>query len=86
MHASEIARLREQIELQLEAMQRGLRGLASGRARHAFIYKRMECVGEYQDALAEYVGEHTASQIVCETYVEVMERELSINNLTGQDT
>ncbi|HZU66142.1 MAG TPA: hypothetical protein VFA09_02590 [Ktedonobacteraceae bacterium] len=84
MYASEIARLREQIELQLEAMHRGLRGLTSGTARHAFIYERMERIEEYQDALAAYIGEHTASQIVCDIYVEVMEREQSMNKLTSQ--
>lgn len=86
MHTSEVARLREQIELQLEAMQRGLHGLASGTARHAFIYERMERVGVYQDELAQFVGEHAANQIVCNTYVEVMEREQLDNTLICADT
>ncbi len=37
----------------------------------------MERVGGYQDVLAEYVGEHIANQMVCNIYVEVMEREQS---------
>jgi hypothetical protein len=79
MHLSEVARLREQIELQLEAMQSGLRGLAYGISRHAFIFERMERVGAYQDILAEYVGERSANQIVFNIYVEVMEHE-QVNN------
>jgi hypothetical protein len=86
MHLSEVARLREQIELQLEAMQYGLRGLASGTARHAFIFERMERVGEYQDVLAEYLGEHIANQIVCNIYVEVMECEQSSSKVPCADT
>ena len=86
MHLSEVARLREQIELQLEAMQYGLRGLASGTARHAFIFERMERVGAYQDTLAEYVGEHTANQIVCNIYVKVMESEQSSSKVPCVDT
>ena len=77
MYTSEVARLREQIELQLEAMQRGLQGLASGTARHAFIYEGMERIGAYQDTLAEEVGEQAANQIVCGLYADVMEREQS---------
>lgn len=86
MHLSEVARLRKQIELQLEAMQYGLQGLASGTARHAFIFERMERVGGYQDVLAEYVGEHIANQIVCNIYVEVMEREQSSSKVPYADT
>ncbi len=74
MNQSEVAQLRQQIELQLEAMQRGMQGLATGTARHAFIYARMESIGAYQDRLAEQVGESTANHIVCHLYIEVMER------------
>jgi hypothetical protein len=86
MHLSEVARLREQIELQLEAMQSGLRGLAYGISRHAFIFERMERVGAYQDILAEYVGERSANQIVFNIYVEVMEHGQSSNKALCADT
>jgi hypothetical protein len=76
MMRSEIARLREQIELELVAMERGMHGLALGTARHAFIQARMERIGEYQDTLASEVGDTTATQIVCNLYVDVMEKEL----------
>jgi hypothetical protein len=75
MNQSEVARLRQQIELQLESMRRGMSGLATGKARHAFIRAQMDRVGECQDALAEYVGEGVANQVVCSLYVEVMEQE-----------
>ncbi len=75
MHQSEVALLHQQIELQLEAMRRGLSGFATGKARHAFIRAQMDRVGECQDALATYVGEGVANQVICSLYVEVMERE-----------
>ena len=72
---SEVAQLYHQIEVQLEAMRRGMSGLAAGRARHAFIRAQMDHIGECQDALAKYVGEGVATQITCSLYVEVMERD-----------
>jgi hypothetical protein len=50
-------------------------GLATGKARHAFIRAQMDRVGECQDALARYVGEGIANQVICNLYVEVMECE-----------
>jgi hypothetical protein len=75
MNQSEVAQLCYQIEVQLEAMRRGMSGFAAGRARHAFIRAQMDHVGECQDALARYVGEGVANQVICNLYVEVMERE-----------
>ncbi len=75
MSQSEVARLRQQIELQLEAMRLGMSGLASGKARHAFIRAQMDRIGASQDTLARHVGEGVANQIVCNLYMEVMERE-----------
>jgi hypothetical protein len=75
MNQSEVARLRQQIELQLEAMRLGMSGLATGKARHAFIRAQMDRIGASQDTLAQHVGEGVANQIVCNLYIEVMERE-----------
>ncbi len=72
MNQSEVARLREEIELQLEAMQRGLYGFASGTARHAFIRARMDRIDEYQHTLTDYIGEQDANQMVCSLYSEIM--------------
>ena len=76
MSQSEVAQLHQQIEIQLEAMRRGMSGFAAGRARHAFIRARMDNVGGCQDALAKYVGDDVADQVIFSLYKEVMEREL----------
>ena len=75
MNQSEVAQLYYQIEVQLEAMRRGMSGFAAGRARHAFIRAQMDHVGERQYALARYVGENIANQVICNLYVKVLERE-----------
>jgi len=72
MNQSEVARLREQIELQLLSMQQGLRGLASGSTRHAFIQARLQRIGNYQDDLVRQIGEQEADQVLWSLYVEVM--------------
>ena len=74
---SEVAQLRQQIEMELTSMRHGLSGLASGNARHTFIHTRMERVGACQNILAQYLGEHAATEIVCEMYMHSMECELS---------
>ncbi|GCE23291.1 hypothetical protein [Dictyobacter kobayashii] len=70
---SEIAQLRQQIELELVAMRRGLSGLSCGSARHAFIHARMDRIGEWQDSLAHHLGENDATMVVCELYIQAME-------------
>ena len=72
MSESEITRLRRQIELELEAMQRGMNDFAVGTARHDFMRARMKRVGNYQDKLAEHVGDADASKVVCMLYIEIM--------------
>jgi hypothetical protein len=70
---SEIARLRQQIEVQLVAMRRGLSGLAAGSARHSFISARMERIGMYQESLEEQLGENAADLLVYGLYNEIMD-------------
>lgn len=65
-HGSEIARLIQQIELEYEAAQRGLGGLAIT-AKHAFITARMERIGTCHETLKELVGEQEAGRILTET-------------------
>jgi hypothetical protein len=72
MHKSEVARIREEIELQLEALHRGMYGFASGTARHSFIRARMDRLGEYHHKLADQLGEKNADQIVSTLYTEIM--------------
>ncbi len=80
MPQSEVAQLRRQIELEFEAMQRGMTGLAMGVARHEFIRKRMDQVGSYQSRLAEQIGKQEAAQIVARLYVKVVEQETGSEN------
>lgn len=76
VNRSEVAQLRQQIELELTSMRHGLHSFASGTARHSFIHARMERVGTCQDVLAQYLGEQAATQIVCQMYTHSMECEL----------
>lgn len=76
MSKSEVARLRTQIELELEAVNRGMNGLAIGHARHDFIHARMQRIGTYQDTLACEIGEEAATQVVCQLYHDVIEKNL----------
>lgn len=72
MCRSEIASIRQQIEVELDAMRRGMTGVAIGTSRHAFIHARMNRIGVCQDQLASQVGETVAKQIVCNLYIETM--------------
>ena len=66
MHRSEVRELIQQIELEYEAAQRGLQGLAIT-ARHEFITARMENIGVCHESRKELVGEQQASVILTET-------------------
>lgn len=68
MSASDVAHLREQVELEYAAMMQGLCGFAEGSAMHEFISARMARVESYHDALAQEVGEYEATQIICDLY------------------
>jgi hypothetical protein len=72
---SEVAQLRQQIALELDAMRRGLFGISTGSARHAFIHARMERIGVCQDTLANSIGEQAATQLVCTAYMQAMEQD-----------
>jgi hypothetical protein len=60
---SEIARLLAKISEEYEAAQRGLHGIAYGRARHDFINARMENMGEIHVQLQAIVGDQAISMI-----------------------
>lgn len=68
MSASDVAHLREQVELEYAAMMQGLSGFAEGSAMHEFISARMARVENYHSALAQEVGEREATQIICDLY------------------
>lgn len=63
---SEVAQLRERIQLEYEAAQRVLYGTAQGAAQHAFITQRLENMEAHHQALKQLVGEHGASEILAE--------------------
>ena len=82
MSKSEVAQLRERIELELEAMQRGIHGFAIT-ARHDFILARLDHVSVYQDKLAVQIGDAAALETVCQLYVQVMEKDMVLPSTTS---
>ena len=64
---SEVACLLAEINLQHEAAERGLSGLAQGAARHKFIAAKMERIGQIHEQLQRLVGPERATQLVTET-------------------
>ena len=68
MSSSEVARLREQVELEYEAMMQGLTGFAEGSAMHEFISARMARIEGYHGELTKELGESEATQIICDLY------------------
>jgi len=68
MSISEVSHLREQVELEYEAMVRGLSGFAEGSAMHEFISARMARIEGYHSELTKEVGESEATQIICDLY------------------
>ena len=61
---SDVARLLRQIDLEYEAVQRGLTGLALGTFRHAFINAKMERISECHAQLITLMGEDKANDAV----------------------
>ena len=57
---SEVARMRQQIDAEYEAAQRGLFGLAYGLSRHDFITRRMEAVADEAFRRREQDGDQEA--------------------------
>ena len=63
MNKSEVARLREQIELEYQACQRLLTGFTPT-ARHDFITKRQENIARYFQDLTRYMSAEEAIMFV----------------------
>lgn len=68
---SEVARLREQIELECQAMQQALFGYAAV-AYHKSIEQRYNNLRQHQEDLERHVGKEEARGIVAEIYVKVI--------------
>ena len=71
---SEVARIRQQIELESAAMKLALYGFAAV-AKHEFISHKYEAIGKCQEQLRALVGEEEALDITVQTYNLAMERE-----------
>ena len=72
--SSEIARIRQQIELESAAMKLALFGFATA-ARHECISHKYDAIGKWQEKLRTLVGEEEATEITVQTYNDVMERD-----------
>ena len=68
---SEVARIRQQIELECEAMRLALFGYATV-ASHDIINHRYDVLGMHQTALEKIVGVEEANRIIYETYEKVI--------------
>ena len=72
---SEIARLRQLLATECQAMMRELTGLITDTIGHDSIYTHMEQISYYQQQLTMYVSNLEAAHIVNATYAQVAERE-----------
>ena len=61
---SEVAHLLKQIEAEYNSSQSGLSGLASGTAKHEFITRKMEKIGEIHAELHALVGDESMGLLV----------------------
>ncbi len=75
MSRSEVQQLREQIEREMQAMNLGLSGVAAGVAKHQFIEARMQRIGQFEDQLAQHIGQHQATLFSCQAYMQQMKEE-----------
>lgn len=66
---SEVARLKAQMEAEVQAAQWALYGVALGAAKHQFITSRMERMGILHEELKELVGEEEGIRLL----IQVME-------------
>ena len=83
MNNSEIARIRQQIELESVAMQLAMHGFATV-AKHEFISRKYDTIGKYQEQLKAIIGEEQATDITVEIYNHVMESdEQDMHTLKG---
>ncbi len=73
MAQSDVARIKQEIEIAYLAGKLGLSGLASGVTKHAFIEKRTERLGTLHSELQEVAGEQ-AIVMLSETLAAVSEQ------------
>ena len=74
MNNSEIARIRQQIELESAAMKFAMYGFATV-AKHEFISHKYDAIGKCQEQLGTLVSEEEATDITVQTYNQVMDSD-----------
>jgi hypothetical protein len=67
MSTSEIAQILHQIDQEYQASKRGLEGLASGTARHDFIQRKTEAIGQCHEHLSKLIGPEQAIALIANT-------------------
>jgi hypothetical protein len=67
MTQSEIAQIRQKIQAEYEAAERGLHGFANGAARHDFISARTENLGRLHEQLSTLIGPDAAIALIAQT-------------------
>ena len=72
--SSEVQKLRERIEQEIESMHQGLTGLAVV-AKHQFIEARYHRLGQLEEELATHIGETQAAQFSCQAYIRLVKGE-----------
>ncbi len=68
---SEVARVRQQIELECAAMQQAFTGFAIT-AQHEILQRKYETLAHYYEQLEQLVGEKEAAIITTEIYLKVI--------------
>ena len=71
---SDVARVRDEIIQEMEAMRQVFDGFVEGSVRHEFIHVRMRNINGHQERLAEHIGENAAAIAVCELYISTVEK------------
>ena len=69
---SEVARLRQLIAQECEALRRAMEDFAVV-ASHESIRRRYVTLGEHQQRLGELIGDEQAINVLCETYNRVVQ-------------
>lgn len=68
---SEIARLKQQIALECEAMKQAMDGFRTT-ASHEIINHQYNSIGIIQEQLATLIGEDDSAQIMVEVYIQTI--------------
>ena len=78
MNTSEVKKLQEKIEQEIESMRAGIQGFAVGTAKHQFIESKMRRLGAYEDQLANHIGKKEAVDFSCQAYIRVLDENTQV--------